>query len=1125
MRTEGAPKAEDEMSLSTSDRNLSENHVVAVLETAAIASLPAEPHSTFRASIGKFLKTLPNFVTKRLIAMGTLGLLAWTTSAQAQGAAATSGPQEQNLQRQQPANNERFAFEFRHPETQELIRVYIPTLPSQELRQWSPRNLRRRVDEQFRQQQNAQRQERDRFANRARHFATDIPAELVAFNLALALNARNHMENDPIALKNFIDRSILDPVAHVSFIGFLAASRASTSFLQSAGLAYDPLRAPIGDNRINVPQRMQMVAPGLAIPQAAPWAAQVQAVPAGPTRLQRGFAPLVGPMGLVAGMTVSSVITEMANDPDLQTCSKSLVSRSVKPEDAETACEKAYENWAISKKLMDYAPDLFSMVATSFIQAYLVNYPTMRAAGLVGRVVSSGAERYLPVVFRGLNITWRLGSFMGGPWARFAITVANVFVFMEINHMILPYLKNPWERRRQGQDITDSLNVIMDEIGRAEAQAWRWRPAAEIDPDCTQPNSLQADAHLDMFMAGGIPLPAQCYRSMSPQKLLEKHAEKTKKWRNFALQDAYSAHTNWQKKVADFSTMYANAYSFYRDMADNIHWQRTTPNIRPQDRSPLYVASPLHGLFVDPQQRTDSQGARDALNRARSWLRDYLQRLGTSARERSLRVPLTSILRNLDAVDPAVPATQFLPPPQSAASYMALPEAQRNELGLRLREEAIRQALTQIRTTLQNDRALSDRHIPYPSPLYESLAEHNPYMKLRLLMGDPEPLREGLAYLRAFNDDPAVIAQETKRDHPSGIGRARAQSMVDYLLISMVCGPTADPNAEERIRLFQSSRRTTMDSVLHRFGLSTPPSIDPNNREAMIEVDRHFESTMRPTQDGQLPGRGPHNLITGPFGFAAQFRPPQVVQPINYDICNTFPRGHNRDLPTFDIHNSQFVVEGKTYHGFLELVRDRMRSEIVGTTPRPAQADPNWTSAFDTWWERHVDVHVQSMLNTFRQQFHRVLREKYLPALTNTERRQYNGREFALGALPSLEDEARFYTVVLAKTANVSQSGETRQEYGRLAEAYLQQLRALGRFVGDTSIIDAKQIEARQRYDELKGRVQQAQDALTAFVGARVASDAPQAAVQTQVLRNLKSCTDEMDSYFGIVRSIQVPGL
>lgn len=993
-----------------------------------------------------------------------------------------------------PTTAEVDLFSFRDPKTDQLIKVKYQPTAKEQLRKYAPSKVRAMM---------VGFPSNPGLKGIVKDFVLDFPAEFVAFTGALLLSSSLHTNNDPASMKHFIDQNISDLTAYVSVAGFLAGSRASHSFMKATGLAYDPIRSVYQyttgvDALTNIDDPKQ---PGkkLRIPTPLNGASSVVVdgvetranlsnvrtlvMPGQPTRQQRLFSPLMNPMGLAVGMAVSNVIHELMADQDIRACSKARSTPTTPTAAADEICDKAWENWALTKKAADYTPDILALGTTAIIHTYVVNRALPWAVGTVA--VKTGAERYIPIVFKGFRVAKAFG--VNHPVGRFAMTVGNIAIFMEIVHPLTPWFKKPFESIRQGAALAKQIRGIRHELSRAEKNKWVWEPVKYDQTFC-----MGAPMAYGMDMSGsmmalemGCTLPEQ----PTPEHLLRKHAERQTKWREFLMQDGYAAHGNWQDYVSRFTTMYSNATAYYEQFVRHINYQRFDKRAQ-VNPSGLYLEQPLYGISADGQDFS-GDSKRTAVAAARDWLNSYLKAAAQNSRRlhSTERSHLPEIHAGLLAADPTSDIRSLAPMELGFRNLDGMPEDQRLELESRARGRMLVKSLKVLREVLAADLVYNDRNVQFGSETYKRLAEGNPFMKIRMLLGNPEPLGPGLAFVREANNDASVIEQETKSMHPDGIGRAATNSMSDYMLASMVCGPELDP---------QISNSAT-------------------GKESRI-----------------LPRWSKNTSITDWSRFRLDFRPPKIVSGIPDGLCNSLPKNANRDKATFNIHEAQWKIGTQTINGMLDLVRRTARADIIGTSAPPENEEVEWEDSFDTWWTDKVDRHIEKTVAELRSRYKEIVREIYLPALLGKQEgylasylRTLNtplallGWDVKLGALESLNSELEFYLEVLKNTTSNAPGFD-------IAAANLRtEIKNMGELVSDIDFVDRKGPEAKTAVEARRVALDIRFNELVTIVDRFEKTANPSheiRLVQLQSIKNIQGLIGELDSYWGIVRGIQVLG-
>lgn len=1062
-------------------------------------------------------------------------------------------------------------FDYRDPETKVLYKFQYQPATREELEKFKPSKLR---------MQSSLPSKPGATDVVAKFVMRDFPVELMAFTIAQGLSLAIHLENDPAFAKSFAEANA-SAAGVISFAGFVANSRAANAVLRAFGVAYDPRRAPL-DYRIQpgmlkpsdadiADDFAKMLAGETPRPRLDYLNSKILKVPQPPTSTQRMLAPLLGPVGLTAGMLASNVIHEVMADENLKHCvqarygtvdpktRKFLLANHEKftgttdevkaakaeyfAEKADEACDKAWEDWAMDKKMGDYTPDLISMSAASLILAGItmgskwtaktgvkyalekkgVDLVRDQALGrIVPRAMTHNAERYIPVVLRGIRTAGSIGSWMSGPYGRFIMTIGHIWAFMEVVHPITPAIKKPWETYRQGNDITGRIDEVWRELDRAERNNWVWEPRPDSDFCTTVEMDVMGNPNPGMNTCQAPEQPA-------PDFLLKKMAERQAKWREFILQDSYLAHTSWQGYISRFATIYANATSFYKMVVSHINWYRFDPATG--HASKFYQKSPLYGLYTDPENRTDD-GAKAAIRQAAEWLEKYIAGRDLKIRnDGSYTVPyrelveLPKILTGLRAGDPNVSLESLGVNELSQITWVKKEETRKN-LEKSIRDRLQYEAVQRLTDVLDRDPNFNDRRFRRDEASYRRAAERNPFMQLRLKLGSPEPLGVGVEFVRKANDIDSLIVQDNNEDHPDSIGNVRTATMADYLTVSMVCGPDADPQFTEngRNRIAQEVRdiRSQFSQAWNMAGIHVAEDASP---WSMLTVDEHVRHTTGPDQSWfNIFNR--NATITEWKGVRASFRPPRLVDGFNH-VCTTRPDNAREDA-FWDPYKSKWTIDGETYNGIIDIIQKKIRPELIGNALFSGNASDK--SPFDVWWEKRVDTHIAPTVEKFRKNYVSIVSDKFLPALMKNgadDVKMYNNRPIKLGALAALNDEADLYFLILTKTARVLKEPKERDQMNLLTTNVKMNFKALTEYVADANKTlqagKVVQLPFEKKLNDLRESIA----ALQAYVKereAKVRADENVKKANAQVFKNLQALSGEMAKYWGVVRAVQVPG-
>jgi hypothetical protein len=306
--------------------------------------------------------------------------------------------------------------EMMNTETKEVLQVKIPKASPAELLRDSPAG----VNDEIRRQCN----KGINVIGIARTFTT----ESMVFYSAQVLHALIDAEGDPAALRHFAEQSLKDPVAHVSFGAFMVGNHGAMKFFMQRDWLPD------------------LCAPFRKGGKVKPWIAHPEKYPK--PRYSRAFQFLAPGFGMSAGMMASNFTAETLNalrSPDMKACSARLI-RKVDLAESNAACTRAYNSFFAGRKWRNYPTMITSMMMVASIQG------AMRAAGdprwmkwVAVSTRRSAATKVTQVAIRSVAMMTRVGSWLGGPYVKIAVSIANLISFFYLDEKVMSVLMPPWE--------------------------------------------------------------------------------------------------------------------------------------------------------------------------------------------------------------------------------------------------------------------------------------------------------------------------------------------------------------------------------------------------------------------------------------------------------------------------------------------------------------------------------------------------------------------------------------------------------------------------------------------------------------------------------------------------------
>ncbi len=881
-------------------------------------------------------------------------------------------------------------------------------------------------------------------------FAKDYPPEAATFHMAVGASAGQQMVEDPAWARHFYEKSLLDPMSHVSFAGFMLGNRAAANFFQMAGWSHDPCRI-LKRNAFATLEELE---------------AQKTS--------QKLFGIVAGPLAMGAGLIVSSEVQAFLSDPNVKLCAAYMIGKAGKPnkvvdllrqvEPAKTqqekmadpakfardACDHAYDEWVLNggSKIRDLIPDMISQTGVAAIMGIpgavkaisaLVKNRKKIAIGesvegaVAGTEMKSSVVRFSYAVaektfiFRGFSLLMKVGQLIPSPVTRVAVGVGNMVVFLELSDWVSPWTK-PLHVFLNGKDIGDTMTAIHTDLTTLSKNKWVMpvvsHPSAE---SCTK-TETQYGAH-DWETLGSKPgcnVPAP----EAPAAKIARLGEQERKYRDFIMGDTMGAVSSWQDYVLSFANSYTDARKFYRDILKRISGHAYRPGA-----DPLYDAQSLWGVpvnTIDWDGKSICTLPQETVHRfdvAVTILKKEIARQKLPV----VALPQLNYGINIDKNTSAPMPYLNLSGRKGTTNYFKDEHYDLTQLNL-LKDglEAMNCSVPQTNKNVTDasrlakyNKAISSLYwqlaglpsfvgskdvfhssmgLPSDAPAYIDAAQSNLFMQVNLVLGGPEPLYAGDGYVKAQNREGATINQDYKNVHPSyvgpSVGGVATNSMSDYLLASMVCGPAANQTIKAH---------TSVDIT----------KTIPEMISAIPGLIRQGASYLWPSVRDRLP------FIPAEIGWDIEFHPPRIINPIGVDVCNgniaikRIPnQGDAPDRAMIDAHMSVWKIKGKEYHGLLEIVKAFANKSIVG---------PDYVHfAFDQWWSENLDSQAIPLFENKRRQFAvDILNKKYIPALMSHERTTdkkwgiFETRGLAKGLLNSVLDSAQDNFAIMNSIVNV----------------------------------------------------------------------------------------------------------
>lgn len=255
-------------------------------------------------------------------------------------------------------------------------------------------------------------------------------------------------------------------------------------------------------------------------------------------------------LGMTVGSFTQSYISVIASDPNVRACAQVLIGGKVTQAMKESGvsqdpCEKSYEHLVVGKKIMEFAPSIVSMLASSAISGVLQSVTTkavLRLTGVdIGMWLVPGSLQV-----KGIRVLLVKGL--------------QISIFISIDHLIANHVIYAWKNLVDAADINTVNENLVKEISNQKRNQWNAN-----------------NANLNNAL----------------KDLKQKGAE----WRMANMSEVYQAHQAWSDNLNNLTSMYNTSYNVYSQFVNALlDFRSNSDGVKILDRAyPFYgvVASGL----------------------------------------------------------------------------------------------------------------------------------------------------------------------------------------------------------------------------------------------------------------------------------------------------------------------------------------------------------------------------------------------------------------------------------------------------------------------------------------------------------------------------------------------------
>ncbi len=358
----------------------------------------------------------------------------------------------------------------------ENLAVEIPDSTKEDLNKYSPANLNQKLKLEMSRVKSANK---EAWSHSVRNIAPESAIFFVAMGAVVAGQLFTDYSQNPVAMKQHIDHQ-LSPIGAFGFFSFIYTSKLTTNVfeLYSKNPKY------------------------------------------------KTFLPY---LGMTAGFFVQSYLSQIVADPNVKACAKVMMGKSLTEKDTEAGasedpCAEAYKHLVLHKKLYEYAPNLVSMLLSTWM------------AGKAQQLVMAGIYR-----MTGVNIAlWLVpgGVQMKGIRAvQTLMKASQIAAFVAIDHAINREINYAWKNTVDGAEISLFMPKVALNINEMKKSGWN-----------------NSDKNLE--------------------ETLKIFHEKANAFRMMNLSAVYEAHQNWSDNVNQLVSMYNTSYTYYNVFINELRNSR-----------------------------------------------------------------------------------------------------------------------------------------------------------------------------------------------------------------------------------------------------------------------------------------------------------------------------------------------------------------------------------------------------------------------------------------------------------------------------------------------------------------------------------------------------------------------
>lgn len=590
-------------------------------------------------------------------------------------------------------------------------------------------------------------------------------------------------EKDAEMLKNFLTNQIFSASAQASFMMFLVGAKTSNAALYQIAQKYSWLK---DEKKIlevmqgllhkkNQFADMESFFKGKSVSpkQLEAWKQiRTEAERLTPGKLTlAGFGRIQMFSGFGVGFLVSTIFSDIVNDPDIMYYADWLVSSPEKYAamvlkkgyTPQQAFQRAYERWVIRNKILDYTPHLLSAFSTIAIQAFVLRKVGQFAASKMGAVASKiprMAVKSIQFVSKGIKVI---------PQTKLLSVALHAYTFLEINEMILPYLDKAYHGYKTGNKIAALRESLDKKIYRPNVPSSCYsqlKSRAAFNEEVYNKTSYSS---IKTYFDNSNQISCEKLDPSYPETLDEFHYQMNV-WREFWFKKSFESVSSWSSYLEGINGEYFNTFKIYENFITEVNSEKTTINLN----------LPFYGLTADPNQtakvivevyRIVSNSVRQLSTKsARSLLEDKILRV------------YNKLLNHLKVFDTSLDLPDELQSQISTLRYYKLSPQDEQKLKMQSKERYASKGIEQF-----NKEILADKDLF--SDVANNIAS---FGTIKTLLGKADPVFPG----KFFIDEKNLEVSTADKEKEYNVYARTVKGVTNLSLLNMACGPRYTSNGK-----------------------------------------------------------------------------------------------------------------------------------------------------------------------------------------------------------------------------------------------------------------------------------------------------------------------------------------